>query len=73
MTRAVYELNGQVLPGNSGGPLIGQGGTVLGVVFSRSTVNAQVGYALAGSGITQDIARGEAATSNVSTQSCVPG
>ena len=73
VTRAVYELNGPVLPGTSGGPLIWQGGTVLGVVFSRSTVNAQVGYALAGSGITQDIARGEAATSNVSTQSCVPG
>ena len=38
-------------PGNSGGPLIGPGGQVIGVVFSRSTVYPNVGYALTSPGV----------------------
>jgi len=73
VTRQVYELNAQVLPGNSGGPLVGTGGVVLGVVFSRSTVDANVGYALTSSAIASDVARGEAATTPVSTGACASG
>ena len=46
VTRGVYALDADVLPGNSGGPLMGPGGQVIGVVFSRSTVYQDVGYAL---------------------------
>jgi S1-C subfamily serine protease len=73
VTRQVYEINAQVLPGNSGGPLVAQGGSVLGVVFSRSTVNANVGYALTSSAIAGDVARGEASSTPVSTGACAPG
>jgi S1-C subfamily serine protease len=72
-TRQVYEINAQVLPGNSGGPLVGPDGDVLGVVFSRSTVSADIGYALTSSAVAADVARGESSTLPVSTGSCVPG
>jgi S1-C subfamily serine protease len=45
--RVVYELEAVVKQGDSGGPLIGPNGKVLGVVFSRSTTNNTIGYALA--------------------------
>ena len=47
----MYALNADVLPGNSGGPLVGPGGQVVGVVFSRSTVYPNVGYALTSPGV----------------------
>ncbi|MGH6843319.1 MAG: hypothetical protein ACRECU_01065, partial [Methylocella sp.] len=45
--REVYQIDALVQPGNSGGPLIASGdaarkipdGTVIGVVFARSTIN----------------------------------
>ena len=51
MVRQVYEIDAVVQPGNSGGPLIDAGGQVIGVVFSRSTVDADVGYALTSPGV----------------------
>jgi S1-C subfamily serine protease len=44
--REVYSLRGIVRPGNSGGPLFDDSGRVVGVVFARSSVDANTGYAL---------------------------
>jgi S1-C subfamily serine protease len=49
--RSVYEIQAVVRPGNSGGPLVEPNGQVIGVVFSRSTTNANIGYALASPGV----------------------
>jgi len=71
VTRGVYALDANVEPGNSGGPLLGPGGQVIGVVFSRSTVYQDVGYALTSPGV---LARVQAAThhrSAVSTGPCI--
>ena len=71
VTRGVYALDASVEPGNSGGPLLGPGGQVIGVVFSRSTVYQDVGYALTSPGV---LARVQAAThdrSAVSTGPCI--
>ncbi len=46
-------------PGNSGGPLLGPGGQVIGVVFSRSTVYPNVGYALTSPGVLARVQQAE--------------
>ena len=63
--RQVYQIDAVVRPGNSGGPLVASGdaarnipdGTVIGVVFARSTINPDVGYALAMAAVQGDVSR----------------
>jgi len=77
-TREIYELDAVVQPGNSGGPLVASGdtaeeipdGTVVGVVFARSTTETDVGYALALPAVNQDIAKAESSDSTVTTGAC---
>lgn len=45
-TRGIYALRASVVPGNSGGPLINDNGTVIGLVFGNATTQAQTGYAI---------------------------
>jgi len=81
VTREIYELDAVVQPGNSGGPLIASGdtaegirdGTVIGVVFARSTTDTAVGYALALPAVNQDIAMAESSDSTVTTGACAAG
>lgn len=80
VTRQVYELRATVVPGDSGGPVVAAGqpgsglapGTVVGVVFSRSTAVAGIGYALTAPEVAPDVRAGEAATAEVGTGACVP-
>lgn len=44
--RSIYSLRGTIRPGNSGGPLLDENGSVVGVVFARSTSDSDTGYAL---------------------------
>jgi S1-C subfamily serine protease len=73
VTRGVYALAATVLPGNSGGPLMGPGGQVIGVVFSRSTVYSNVGYALTSPGVLSRVQAAEQHHAAVSTGSCISG
>ena len=73
VTRQVYELSASIEPGDSGSPLLVAGGHVLGVVFSRSTVAAGVGYALTAAAVTPTIERAASLTRRVSTGACTPG
>ncbi len=73
VTRGVYALDADVLPGNSGGPLLGPGGEVIGVVFSRSTVYQDVGYALTSPGVLARVQQASQHRSAVSTGPCITG
>jgi hypothetical protein len=77
--RLVYQIEAVVQPGNSGGPLIASGdsaehipsGTVLGVVFARSTINPDVGYALAMAAVKADVNRVGPSSPAVGTGACI--
>ncbi|MGA8207488.1 MAG: MarP family serine protease [Candidatus Dormiibacterota bacterium] len=71
VSRDIYVLQATVIPGNSGGPFVNLQGQVLGVVFAKSLVTSNEGYALTSNEIIPDIARGDLDTTAVSTQSCV--
>src|SRR5712672_2137239 len=58
-TRPVYELQAVVRPGNSGGPLVEPDGTVVGVGFSRSAADPNIGYALASPGVRTRVHKAE--------------
>jgi len=77
--REVYQIQAVVQPGNSGGPLIASGdsarhipdGTVIGVVFARSTINPDVGYALAMGAVQADVNLVRPSSGPVGTGACI--
>jgi S1-C subfamily serine protease len=68
--RDVYEIQATVIPGNSGGPLIEENGSVMGVVFAESTTYSHVGYALAMQKVATEINQAATSDSQVSTRQC---
>jgi S1-C subfamily serine protease len=71
--RQVYEIQAIVRPGNSGGPLVQPDGEVIGVVFSRSTTNGDIGYALTSSGVLHRVNQASSVSAAVGTGPCTPG
>ena len=70
VARSAYRIDAKVRPGNSGGPLLGTGGQVIGVVNARSLVDGHTGFALTLGDTRADIAKARAATSAVDTGVC---
>lgn len=69
--RRVYELQAQVVPGNSGGPFMTPAGQVAGVVFAASTTHGGVGYALTASEVNPRIQQALGRTRPVGTGPCI--
>lgn len=69
-SREVYSLQAKVIPGNSGGPLVGADGRVLGIVFATSTTYNNVGYALTGHQVAGELVQAERSATTHSTGSC---
>ena len=69
--RRVYELQADVVPGNSGGPFVTVGGEVAGVVFAASTTHPGVGYALTSSEAGPPVQQALGRTRPVSTGPCL--
>ncbi|HSX17238.1 MAG TPA: MarP family serine protease [Patescibacteria group bacterium] len=66
--RNIYSVKGDVQQGNSGGPLINKDGTVIGVIFAKSTSYDNLGYALAMDAVVQDLHK--AGNQTVSNGTC---
>ena len=71
--RDVYEIEAVVRPGNSGGPLVLPNGEVIGIVFSRSTTNDMIGYALSSPGVITRVHQAESTNGAVGTGGCTNG
>jgi S1-C subfamily serine protease len=66
-TREIYSIRSTVRPGNSGGPLLTTDGRVFGVVFARSTTDAETGYVLTADEVASDASSAADATAPVDT------
>jgi S1-C subfamily serine protease len=71
VTRRIIELRARVQPGDSGGPLLLQDGTVGGVVFAESRVDPTVGYALSSAQVVDRIAPALNLKAAVATGPCI--
>ncbi len=72
IAREVLEMQADVRPGDSGGPLMLPDGTVGGVTFSESREDPNIGYALTPTSVAQAIAPVIDSQSPVSVQTCLP-
>lgn len=70
VSREVYSLFGEVRSGNSGGPLIGTDGSVLGVVFASAIDDPSTGYALSSSQVATAASQGVSSSSEVDSGPC---
>jgi S1-C subfamily serine protease len=68
--RDVYEVKADIIPGNSGGPLIDKSGVVRGLVFAQSTTYDKVGYALTMQKVIAEVHQAEARNQAVATGNC---
>lgn len=68
--RLVYALYDDIQPGDSGGPLVNTDGTVIGVIFAKSSSQAHIGYALTMPAVHADIETALASHRVVSNGQC---
>ncbi len=73
VTRETVVVSADVIPGNSGGPLVDLHGQVIGVTFAMSTTTTDEGYALATSDISSDVRAAQGRTAIVGDGACVDG
>jgi S1-C subfamily serine protease len=69
--RDIYELQANVQPGNSGGPVVSTADIVIGVVFAKSARTPGIGYALTSPPVEAEVR--SAGSSAVSTGPCTAG
>jgi S1-C subfamily serine protease len=71
--RQLYQIRGDVRPGDSGGPLLSPAGTVNGVVLASAAQVSDTAFVLTASEIQADAHTGASATAQVSTGGCTSG
>ena len=72
VTRRILELRAAIQPGDSGGPLILEDGSVGGIVFAMSRTEPGVGYALTPTEVSARIAPALDSATAVAVGDCVP-
>ena len=68
--RDIYEIQADIIPGNSGGPLVAKDGSVIGIIFAESTTYEHVGYALTTAKAGAEINQASIQNQPVSTGQC---
>jgi S1-C subfamily serine protease len=68
--RDVYQLQAEIRPGNSGGPFVLSSGEVVGVIFSTSATNPDVGYAITSPEVIPRVRDASGRTQGVDTGPC---
>jgi S1-C subfamily serine protease len=71
LERSLYELQGEVRPGNSGGPFVLADGAVAGVVFASSTLDHDAAYAIDAETVRPLVQASLGRTQPADTQSCL--
>lgn len=70
VTRQIYEVQGSVEPGNSGGPIVNEKGEAVGLVFAKSVNYDNLGYALVTSEYQDALRQSSTTSQSVSTGRC---
>lgn len=70
VTRDIYQVQADVEPGNSGGPMLNADGQVVGLVFAKAVSEKNVGYALLANQLTEPLQKAQTTTRTVSTGHC---
>jgi S1-C subfamily serine protease len=70
VVRNIWTIQAQVVPGNSGGPLVDLNGSVIGVIFAASTSSPGTAYALTDAEVQPDIDQAQGRTSSVDVGQC---
>jgi S1-C subfamily serine protease len=70
--RDIYAIRAVVRSGNSGGPLLADDGTYLGMVFATAVDSSDTGFALSDDEIAADAAAGRGLSDAVATEGCTP-
>ena len=68
--RQIYSMKADVIPGNSGGPVVAKNGSVIGIVFAHSVTYEHVGYALTMEQAVKELAQVKDSHTSVDTGNC---
>ncbi|HVQ86564.1 MAG TPA: MarP family serine protease [Actinomycetes bacterium] len=68
--REIISMRAQVLPGNSGGPVVDKDGKVIGVVFASAIDSDNTGYAMTAKQVAPAVTEGVSAVDEVGTGPC---
>ncbi len=71
VTREIIELRAAIEPGDSGGPVVLEDGTVGGLVFAESRADPEVGYALSPTAVATRVAPAVGRTGAVDVGACL--
>lgn len=71
--RDLYTLAADIEPGNSGGPLLEQNGSIAGIVFAKSSTDANLGYAMTDTVLAPVVQQAAGLSAPISSGACVKG
>lgn len=71
--RDLYTLAADIEPGNSGGPLLETNGTIAGIVFAKSSTDANLGYAMTDAVLAPVVQQAAGLSTRTSSGACVKG